>query len=73
MFMWPKFGNSSISMRELIITSFWTGTRYGLENLHQCGKRVKTKSQKVLGFNSYVCRSYREKTGRGLFAPPPPS
>ena len=34
-----------------------------LEILHQCGKRVKTKSQKVLGANSYVCRSYRGKTG----------
>ena len=32
---------------------------------------VKTKSQKVLGSNSYVCRSYRGKAGRwGLFAPP---
>ena len=41
--------------------------------LHQCGKRVKNKSQKVLGGNSYVCRSYREKTGKwGLFAPSPP-
>ena len=31
--------------------------------LDQCGKRVKTYSQKVLGSNSYVCRSYRGKTG----------
>ena len=43
---------------------------YGLEVLHKCGKMVKTKSQKVLGTNSYVCRSYRRKTGRGLFAFP---
>ena len=28
-------------------------------------KRVKTNSQKVLGANSYVCRSYRGKTSRG--------
>ena len=42
-----------------------TDTRYKLEILHQCGKRVKTKSQKVLGANSYICRSYRGKTGRG--------
>ena len=36
-------------------------------------KRVKTKSQEVLEATSYVCRSYRGKTGRGgLFAPPPP-
>ena len=26
------------------------------EILHKCGKRVKTKSQKVLGANFYVCR-----------------
>ena len=32
-------------------------------------KRVKTKSQKVFGPNSYICRNYRGKTGRGLFAP----
>ena len=39
---------------------------------HQCGERVKTKSQKV-GANFYLCRSYREKTGMGvgLFCPPP--
>ena len=33
---------------------------------------VKTKSQKVLGAKSYVCRSCRGKTGRGAFLPPPP-
>ena len=44
---------------------FGTGTRYGLEILHQCGKRVKNTSQKCSGANSYVCRSYRGKTGRG--------
>ena len=49
---------------------FRTDTRYKIEILHQCGKRVKTKSQKVLGPNSYVCRSHRGKTGRGgLFGP----
>ena len=85
LFMWPKFGNSSISVREVITTSilqgfeqkscfFWravlvqvqwfgTGTRYKLEIWHQCGKRVKTKSQKVFGAN--VCRSYSGKAGRG--------
>ena len=46
-------------------------TRYKLEILQQCGKKVKTKSQEVLGANSYVCRSYRGKTGRGPFCPPP--
>ena len=46
-------------------------TRYELEILDQCGIRVKTKSQKVLGAYSYFCRSYRGKTGReGLFASP---
>ena len=43
------------------------GTRYGFEILHQCGKRVKTESKKVLGVNSYVCRSYSRKTGKGAF------
>ena len=53
---------------------FGTDTKYGLEILHQCDKRVKTKNQKDFGASSYVCRSYRGKTGRGgLFALPPPS
>ena len=55
------------------VQQFGTGTRYKLEILHQSVKKVKTKSQKFWGANSYVCRSYRGKTGRGgLFAPPPP-
>ena len=29
-------------------------------------KRVKTKSHKVLGDKSEVCRSYKGKTGRGV-------
>ena len=45
-------------------------------NLHHCGKRVKSKSQNVLRANSYICRSYRGKTGREAFwphsRPPPP-
>ena len=41
-----------------------------LKILHQSVKRVN--SQKVLGGNSYVCRSYRGKTGRGTFLPPVP-
>ena len=49
---------------------FRTGTRYGLEILHQCGKKIKTKIQEVLGSNSNVSRSYREKTGRGPFLAP---
>ena len=34
--------------------------------LHQCGKMVKTKSQKYFGANFCVCRSYRGKTGRDV-------
>ena len=41
--------------------------RNGPEILHQCGKSVKTKSQKILAANSYVCRRYREKSSRGAF------
>ena len=43
---------------------------YDLEVLHKCGKGVETKSQKVLGANSYVCRNYIGKTGRGPFCLP---
>ena len=48
-----------------------------VEILHQCGKKVKTKSQKVLGANSYVFRSYRGETDRWkvggwAFCPPSP-
>ena len=42
-----------------------TGTRYSLNVLQQCGKRVETNIQKVLGANSYVFGSYKGKTGRG--------
>ena len=83
--MWPKFGNSSISMREFIITSIllgcdqkncfferWSWFKFNnlglapgisLKFQHQCCTRVKTKSQRVLWANFYVCRSYRGKTG----------
>ena len=30
-------------------------------------EKVKIKSQKVLGGNSYICRSYKGKTDRGTF------
>ena len=52
---WFKFNNLKLVL----------GTE--LKFLHQCGKRVNTKRQKVLGANSYVCRSYRGKTGSGPF------
>ena len=40
-------------------------------NLHQCGKRVKTKIHKVFRANFYICGSHRGNTGRGggLFVP----
>ena len=52
--MWPKFVNSSISMRKAIVTSIWmvifvevqlfgTGTNYCLKFLHRWGKRIETK------------------------------
>ena len=44
---------------------FGTSSRYGIEILHQCGKNIKNKSQKVFGANLYVCRSYRWKNGEG--------
>ena len=44
---------------------------YKLEILHKCGKKIKTKIQKVLGADSYVYRSYRGKTGRVAFLLPP--
>ena len=92
LFMWPKFGNPSMFIREVIITSILTrkpnffegyswfrfynlGLALGivLKYLQQCGKRVKTKLQKVFEASSYVCRNYRRKTGRGPFCTSPPS
>ena len=42
---------------------------YDLEILQQC---AETKHQNVCGDKSHVCRSYRGKTGLGVFLPPPP-
>ena len=53
------------------VQQFETGTKYALDILHKCGKRVKTKIQKVLRANCNVCRNYRAKTGRGPFCPTP--
>ena len=46
------------------------GTNLTIYTSHSKGL-IKTKSQKVLGPNSYICRSYRGKTGGGggLFEP----
>ena len=43
------------------VQQFEMGTNYGLYILHQCAKRVKIKSQKVLKAISNVYRSYMEK------------
>ena len=48
-------------------------TIYGLKSLHQCVEKIKTKSQKVLGANSNVCRSYKEKIAGGFLPLPIPS
>ena len=37
------------------VQKFGAGTNYGLEILHQCGKRVKIKCQKVWEANSNFC------------------
>ena len=76
-FMWQMSSNSSIAMKEVVITLLFllggigsssmirTGTMYDLKNLQQCGKRVNIKSQKVLRANYNVWRRYMEKTGTG--------
>ena len=48
----------------------WDWKRYGLEILHHRDKRAK--SQKVLGANINVCKSYKGKNGMGesFFLPP---
>ena len=47
------------------VQQFGTGASHCLEILHQSDERVKTESQEVLTANSYVCISYRGKTGAG--------
>ena len=50
-----------------------TGTRYGLEILHKCGKRVETKSQNVLGLVlTFVEVTGETLVGGGPFRTPPP-
>ena len=44
-------------LKEIIGSSSIIYTRYRLEVLHKCGRKVETKSQKVLVANSYVFRS----------------
>ena len=90
--MWPKFGNSSISMREVIMNSILKGF-YQKNHFFEGSSLFKFNSLvltlgiflkchisvakglqlkvKVLGANSYVCRSYRGRTGREAFLGPP--
>ena len=57
----------------VVLCSSSVNLDYDLRISHQCGKKVKTKSQNVFGVNSYICWKYRGKAGKGfLFAPPPP-
>ena len=49
--------------------NFGPGTSYDLEILHQCGKKVQTKSQKVVVADSSVCRRYWGKEFRGYLGP----
>ena len=77
-FMSPKLDNSSISMKEVIITSILiklTRTWFKFNNLElalgialkfytSVGKWLKLKVRKCLGINSYICRSYKGETSR---------
>ena len=47
------------------------GTRYGLEILDQCGKRIKTTNQKVLDLIPMFVEATGEKLVGGFFAPHP--
>ena len=58
---WFKFHNFGLALGMTL--KLYTSTAKGL----------KTKFQKVLGTNCYVCRSYRKKLIGGLFVPPPPA
>ena len=52
------------------VQKFGTGTRYNLEILQKCDRRVEIKSEKVLEANSYVFRSYKGKSSKEPFCPP---
>ena len=60
------------SEKQIFVMGALDWHRFDLEVSRQCGKSVKSKSQKVFGANSYVYRSSRGKTGReegGVFSP----
>ena len=50
---------------------FGTGTRHSLEDLHQCGKMVKNKTQKILGLIPPFVEATWEILVGGPFCPPP--
>ena len=55
---WFKFNNLGLAL--LMTLKFYTSV----------AKRLKLKVRKFLGASSYICRSYRRKTCRGVFWPP---
>ena len=61
---WSRFKFNNLGLALGTNLKFYTSLSKGL----------KLKNQKVLGANFYVCRSYREKTGRGgaFWCPLPP-
>ena len=59
MWCWFKFNNLRLALGMNL--TFYTSVKKGL----------KTKSKKVLGANSYVCKSYKRKAVRGPFWRPP--
>ena len=82
--MWPKFGNSNITTREVIITLIlqrfifegcsWfkfnnLGLALGMALKFYTNVTKNLTVGKFRGTNSYVCRSYMGKTGRRLFCP----
>ena len=81
-FLWDKLSQPQFYKdlaRRTAFFEWWSWFRLNnlglplkLEILHQCGKRVKTKSQKVSGTNSYVCKVTGEKLVGVVFLPPPP-
>ena len=54
-YFWFKFNNLGLALGMALKTKY------------QRGRKVKIKSQKFSGANSYICKSYKGKTGRGLF------
>ena len=64
--MQPIFLRSTLDSSSM----FGTGIRYGLEILHNCGKRIETKSQKIFGKWNFCPRSpilNRDKVYPSLF------